>query len=97
MFFGFTVVPDSKVTELRSNDQEASPSAGKSTGIDLVACRTWKFVPTAISSGVDISEVPVCHLLRQMSSQRWSQKLRQGLLSHELTACHYVFELFLTQ
>ena len=31
-------------------------------------CRTWKCVPTAISGGVDISEVPRCHLLRQMSS-----------------------------
>ena len=26
-------------------------------------------IPTAISGGVDISEVPGCHLLRQMSSQ----------------------------
>ena len=28
-----------------------------------------KYVPTATSSGMDISEVPGCHLLQQMSSQ----------------------------
>ena len=31
--------------------------------------REWKCIPTAISSSVDISEVPGCHLLRPMSSQ----------------------------
>ena len=69
MFSGCTVLPDSKETKLGSSDQEASPSAGKNTGIVLVPCRAWKCVPTAISGGVDISEVPGCHLLRQMSSQ----------------------------
>ena len=69
MSSGCTVTPDSEETELRSSDQEASPSACKNTGIVLVPCRIWKCVPTAISSGVDISEVPGCHLLRQMSSQ----------------------------
>ena len=69
MFSGFTVPPDSKETKLGSTDQEASPSAGKNTGVVLVPCRAWKWVPTAISGGVDISEVPGCHLLRQMSSQ----------------------------
>ena len=59
----------SKKTKLGSSNQEASPSASKNTGIVLVPCRTWKCVPTAISSGVDISEVPGCHLLRQMSPQ----------------------------
>ena len=63
MFSGCTVPPDSKETELGSSDQEASPSAGKNTGIVLVPCCTWKCVPTAISGGVDISEVPGCHLL----------------------------------
>ena len=46
-----------------------SPSAGKNTGVVLVPCRAWKCVPTAICGGVDIFEVPGCHLLRQMSSQ----------------------------
>ena len=69
MFSGFTVPPDIKDTKLVSTDQKASPSAGKNTGVVLVPCRAWKCVPTAISGGVDISEVPGCHLLRQMSSQ----------------------------
>ena len=69
MFSGCTVPPDSKETELGSSDQEASPSAGKNTGIVLVPCHAWKCAPTAISVGVDISEVPGCHLLQQMSSQ----------------------------
>ena len=47
--------------------------------------------------GVDIFEVPGCHLLRQMSSQLGSQKLIQGLVSHEVTAYHSVFNLFLTR
>ena len=92
MFPGCTVLPDSKEIELGSSDQEASPSAGKNTGVLLVHVRPWKCIPTAISCGVDISEVPGCHLLRQMSSQRGSQKLLKGLVSHELTA----YLLFLT-
>ena len=56
-------------TELQSSDQEASPSPGENTRVVLVPCPTWKCVPTAISGGVDISEVPGCHLLQQMGSQ----------------------------
>ena len=65
---GYTV-PDNEDTELRSSNQEASPSASKNTRVVLGPCRALKCVPTAISGGVDISEVPGCHLLRQMSSQ----------------------------
>ena len=72
MFSGCTVPPDSKETELGSSDQEASPSAGKNTGVVLVPCL---HDPTAISGGVNISEVPGCHFLRQMNSQLGSQKL----------------------
>ena len=36
MFSGCTVPPDSKETELRSSDQEASPPAGKNTDVVLV-------------------------------------------------------------
>ena len=86
MFSSCTVPPDGKETELGSSNQEASPSAGKNTGIVLVPCCTWKCVPT----------VSLCYLLRQMSSQWGSQKLLQGLVSHELTAYHSVFNLFLT-
>ena len=35
----------------------------------LMSCHKWKCVPLAIFGGVDISEVPVYHLLQQMSSQ----------------------------
>ena len=73
MFSGSTVPHDSKETELGSSNQEASPSAGKNTGIVLVPCSTWKSVPTAISGGVDISEVSGCHLLRQITSELGSQ------------------------
>ena len=61
--------PDSKETKLGGSDQEVSPSSGKNTGVVLVPCRAWKSVPTAISGGVDISEVPGYHLLQQISSQ----------------------------
>ena len=60
-------------------------------------CCTWKCVPTAISSGVDISEVSRCHLLWQMSSKWGSQKSLQGLVLHELIAYLPLFDLFLTQ
>ena len=49
---GCTLVPDSKETELGSSDQEASPLAGKNTGIVFVPCHSWKPAPTAISGGV---------------------------------------------
>ena len=61
MFSGCTVLPDSKETGLGSSDHEASPSAGKNTGIVLVPCRAWKCIPTAISGGVDISGGVICY------------------------------------
>ena len=62
MFSGCTVLPDSKDTKLGSSNQEVSPKASKNTGVVLVPFCAWKCVPTAISGGVDISEVPGCHL-----------------------------------
>ena len=79
MFSVCTLLPDSKETKPGSSNQEASTSAGKNTRIVLVTCCTWKCVLTAISCGVDISEILGSHLLQQMSSQ----KLIQGLVSHE--------------
>ena len=64
MFSGCTIPPNSKETKLENSDQEASPSAGKNTGIVLVPYCAWKCVPTAISCGMDISEVPGRHLLQ---------------------------------
>ena len=63
MFSGCTLLPDSKESELESSDQETSPSIGKNTGIVLVPCHAWKFVPAQLFfSGMDISKVPGCHL-----------------------------------
>ena len=97
VFSGCTVLPDSKETKLGGSNQETSPSADENTGVALVLGCVWKCVPTAISVGVDILEVHGCHLLQKMSSQWGSQKLVQGLVSHELTAYLSVFDLFLTQ
>ena len=59
-------------------------------------CCTWKCVAAAISSGVDVSEVPGCHLLQQIHSQWGLQELLQGLMSPELTVYLSVFDLFLS-
>ena len=69
MFSGCTVPPDSKGTELASNEQEVSPSVGKSTGVVLVPCCTSKCLPATISIDVNDYEVPGCHLLQQVRSQ----------------------------
>ena len=68
VFFGCTVPPDSQETELRSSNQEVSPSADKNTRVVLVsycACSVslqlflvmWTF------------HVSGCHLLQQMSKR----------------------------
>ena len=64
MFSGCNVTPDSKEAELRSSNQKNSHSACKYTEVVLAPSRGWKCVPTAISGGVDIPEVPRCSLLR---------------------------------
>ena len=68
MFFGCTVARNSKETERGSRNQETSPAADKNTKIVLVPCLCMEVHPAAISGGVDISKVPGCHLLQQMSS-----------------------------
>ena len=65
----------------------------KILGVSYSAC---KCVPLAISGSVNVSKIPRCHLLRQMTSQWWSQKFPLGLVSHELTANLSIFNLFLT-
>ena len=97
MFSGCAVLSDITNTELGSSNQEVYLSAGKITGVDLVSCCAWKLVPTAISGSVDISEAPGCHFLQQIISQWGSQKLLQGLVSHELTAYLSFFDPFLTK
>ena len=58
-----------------------------------MSCHTWKGVPMAIFDGVDISEVPGCNLLQQMSSQ-W---VLLQLVSYDLIAYLSAFNLVLTQ
>ena len=58
MFSGCTVLPDSAKNELGSSTKDTSPLAGKNIGVIFVPFYTWKCILTAISSGVDISEVP---------------------------------------
>ena len=87
-FSGCTLLHNSQETEFGSSDQEASPSAGKNTGVVLVTCCTWKSVPTAISGGVDISGALGCHLLRLMSFQWGLQKITSRIAvswTHSLT------------
>ena len=58
--------------ELGSSNQEASPPSGKNTGLVLGLNSHTKRAPTAptpISGGVDIFELPGCHLIWHMSSQ----------------------------
>ena len=73
MLPGCPVLAKWKDTKLGSSNQEASSSAGKNIEIVLVPCHAWKCVLTDISGGADISEVPECHLVRQMSFQLGSQ------------------------
>ena len=69
MFSGCVVPPENKETDLEVATKRFLHQQVKNTGIVLVPCRTWNCVPTAIPGGVDISKVPGCHLLRQVSSQ----------------------------
>ena len=71
---------NSTKTELRSSNQESSPSSGKNTRIVLMTCLPWKCVPTGISDGMDFSKVPGCQLLWQMSGQWRSQKILPGFI-----------------
>ena len=59
--FSGNVLHESKETKLGSYNQEASLSAGRNTRIVLVPSCSWKCVPTVVSGGVYISEVPGCH------------------------------------
>ena len=59
MVSGCIALPDSNMTKLKRSNQEAYPSAGKNTRVILVPCHPWKYVPTALSGGEDISEFSV--------------------------------------
>ena len=99
MFSSWTVPPDSTETELGSSEQEASPSAGKYTG---VAGRIAHFAHGNVSLKLFplVWRIPrslgiICYDRCVLSEGH--KKLLQGLVSHKLTACLSVFYLFLTQ
>ena len=96
VFSGSIMLPVSKETELGSRDQEASPSAGKSTEIILASCHAYRNVYLQLFLVVWI------FLRSLICYDRWvlsegHKKLLQGLVSHELTAYLSVFNLFLMQ
>ena len=83
MFSGCTVPPDSKENELGRINKEAFPSAGKNN--EAVLAR-YKSAHRSVSLQLFpvmwvFSKVPVCYLLRQMSSQ-W-------VLTHSLPFCFW--------
>ena len=80
VFFGCIVLPDSKETELGSRDQEDSPWASKNTRILM-----WILLKC-------LSVI----LYDRLAFSEDHKKLLQGLVSHELTAYHSVFNIFLT-
>ena len=58
--------PDSNEAEPGSNAKDVSASESKTAWVDLVPYRTWKCVPTVISSGVDISEIRRWQLFKKL-------------------------------
>ena len=105
MLSGCIVPPDSKKTELRSGNQEASSSAGKNTRIVLVPCRAWKSRMEVAHGSVSLHLFLVMWIFlrslgdicNEMSSQLRSSKFLQVLVSHKLAAELSVFDLLLTQ
>ena len=56
------MLTDSKETKLGSSNQAASQSAGKNTGVFLLPCSRMEVRPYSFFGGLDIFEVPGCHL-----------------------------------
>ena len=93
---GWTVLPDSKETKLGSSYKEASPSAGKNTGVVLVPCCSWNcpssyFRWCGYFWGPWVSFVMIDGFSVRVTKISW------GLVFHQLTACISVFDQFLTQ
>ena len=55
------------------SNQKDSKLTGKNIGVALLLWRAWKCAFTAFSGCVDITKVPGCHLLQQISFRRGSQ------------------------
>ena len=97
MFSGCTVPPDSKETKLGSSDQEASPSAGKNTGVVLVPCSRMEVRPYSYFRWCGYFRGPWVSFVTTDEFSVKVAKLLQGLVSHELIAYLSTFNLFLTQ
>ena len=93
MFFGCTLLPDSKETTVESRNQEAFSSACKKAGLNLVSCCTWTCVCTAISNGMDIPEMPGYHLLRVFSEGHNNYSKDWCLMNSQPTFSIFAFDL----
>ena len=97
VFSDCTVLPDSKETKLGSSNQEASPSAGKNTGVVLVPCSRMEVRPYSYFRWCGYFWGPWVSFVTAHEFSVRVTKLLQGLVSHELTAYLSLFNLFLTQ
>ena len=85
---------DGKETDFRSSDQEASPSAGKNTGVVLLPCSRMEMRPYSYFWwcgyfwGLWVSFFTTDEFSVRV------HKLFQGLVSHDLTAYLSIFNLF---
>ena len=93
MFSGCTVQPDIMETKLRSSNQETSPSAGKVTRV-VLSCSHMQVHPYNYFGWCGYFLGPWVSFV--ITGEFWlgSQKLLQGLVSHELTAILSIFNLF---
>ena len=94
MFSSCTVLPDSKETELGSSDHEASPSAGKNTGVVLVPCLRMEVCPYSYFRWCGYFWGAWVSFVRTDEFSVRVKKLLQGLVSHELTAYLSIFNQF---
>ena len=91
VFFDYTVPPDSEETELRSSNQEVSPSADKNTRVVLVSYCACSVSLQLFLVMWTFSSLWVSFVTTDV------KKLLQGLVPHELTAYLSDFDLFLIQ
>ena len=89
----FLVPSNSKETELGSSDQEASPSAGKNTGVVLMPCSHMEVRPYSYFWWCQYLWGPWVSFLTTDELSVGVTKV-QGLVSHELAAYLSIFNLF---
>ena len=92
MLSGYTVQPDSNETKRVSSDQEASPSAGTSTGV----YGNVKYMEVSLSSDIEIPEVTGRHSLQHITSQWGSQNYFKDWYLMNSKPNFLIFTSFLT-